>query len=132
MIVQFFDREVESNPLNGMRIDENKKLLEFLDRLDERPAFCCELVGANGYKLLLGVGGPLGCAQFSHESGAPPYMMATTTGSKGRNEDVVFLIGGTPSPIPGRYCLPQVVIKEVAMHFQATGSMSPAVEWEEV
>lgn len=132
MIVKFFDRENELNPFNGTHISEDKKLLDVIENNASRAPFFCELVGENGCNLLLGIGGLIACAQYSRRDGKPPYLMATTAGSKQRNEDVEFLTGGTLTPVPARYCLPLNVVKKIAVFFQKTGEASPAVEWEEI
>jgi hypothetical protein len=56
MTVLFFDRQELSNPMNGLRIKSKIELDEALEKLGNREPFVFELVGENGYKLLVGVG----------------------------------------------------------------------------
>jgi hypothetical protein len=132
MNVQFFDRQDEQNPLNGSTISQRDRLLEVLNRLQGRAPFFCELVGKNGYKVLLGIGGATGCVQYSKVDGNPPYLMAVSRNQERPKENAEFLIGGTLSPILSRYCLPIDTVKEIAAYFQMTGERSPMVSWEEV
>lgn len=132
MTTEFYDRHDDQNPANGTAINDRNHLLGIIDSFAERPPFFCELVGENGCNLLLGVGGPIGCAQFSRQDGSTPYLMATTSASKGKNEAVDFLIGDTPTPVPGRYCLPFALVREIAFYFQETGGRNPIVDWEQI
>ena len=132
MNVEFFDREDQRNPFNGLIIDQKTHLLELLDQLQGRAPFFCELLGQNGYTALVGIGGPRGCVQYSRTDGAPPYLMAVSQDPEHSREYFEFLIGNTPSPVPSRYCPPFDIVKDIAAYFQATGERSLAVSWEEI
>ena len=128
MKVTLFDLQDERNPLNGCAFERETSLLAALDSLRSRPPFFAELVGDNGDKLLIGIG-DVGCVQHSDGDGHPPYLMAVSQAS----QDIVeYLISDTPSPVPGRYCLPFEAVREIASHFQRTGERSPLVSWEEI
>jgi Immunity protein Imm1 len=132
MNVEFFDREDSQNPLNGSIITEKSRLLELLDQLQDRSPFFCELLGQNGYIILLGIGGPRGCVQHSSLDGRPPYLMAVSQDPQPLEQYIDFFIGGTASPVPSRYCPPFDTVKDIAAYFQMTGERSPAVSWEEI
>ena len=132
MTVRFFDRQYESNPLNGRILERDSELLETLESLRSRPPFFAELVGQNQYNLLIGLGGPNGSVQYSRTDGVPPYLMAVGPNGGPSGEYLEFLIGNTPTPVPRRYVLPFDLVKEVAVHFARTGERSPAVLWEEI
>jgi len=132
MDVQFFDRQDEKNPHNGSTISQRYQLLEVVSQLQDRAPFFCELIGKNGYKILLGIGGVTGCVQYSKDDGNPPYLMAASRHQERSEKYVEFLTGGTLSPIPSRYCLPIDTVKDIAAFFQMTGERSPIVSWEEV
>jgi hypothetical protein len=132
MNLEFFDRENERNPLNGSIISQRGHLRELLNQLQDRSPFFCELLGQNGQKILLGIGGPKGCVQHSNIDGSPPYLMAVSENPEHQGEHVDFLIGGTSTPVPSRYCIPFKTVNEIATYFQMTGGRSPMVAWEEV
>jgi hypothetical protein len=132
MAVQFFDRQDKSNPLNGATIDDKEELLKVLDALRSREPFFCELVGENGYNLLLGVGRDIGCAQYSPSDGSTPYLMAVAATNQDSNEYMDFLTANTPSPVPRRYCVPFEAAKQIAAHFIETGNCWPGVSWEQI
>jgi hypothetical protein len=132
MAVQLFDFQDKTNPLHGARIDDREALLKVLDGLRSREPFLCELVGENGYKLLLGVARTIGCAQYSPSDGSTPYLMAVATSEQDSNEDMEFLCGDTPSPVARRYCVPFETAKQIAGHFIETGNRWPGVSWEEI
>lgn len=91
-----------------------------------------ELIGANGYILVVGIGGPVGCVQYSHSDGNPPYLVAVAPNPIAEDEYIEFLTGNTPTPIPARHILPFEKVKEVVKYFHETGTRSAAVSWEEV
>ncbi len=132
MTVEFFDRQEESNPLNGTRISNKTDLLKILDSLRNREPFFLELVGENGYNLLIGLARMIGCAQYSRQDGSSPYVMAVTTGELDNDGYMEFLTADTATPVPRRYCIPFDLVKEVAAHFLLTGEPSPALKWEEI
>jgi hypothetical protein len=130
--VQFFDRQDEGNPISGVTVPDPGELRFLLDRMRNRPPFFAELVGENGFKLLIGIGASEGCAQYSATDGSPPYMMARATTPCPVEGEAEFLIGGTASPVPRRYCLPWETLVQVASHFVTFGERFPGVAWEEV
>jgi hypothetical protein len=129
--VIFFDREDKNNSQNGTALDHSGKLTEILESVRGKSPFFCELVGENGYNLLLGIG-TAGCAQYSRNDGSAPYLMAVDPTAKPADGYMQFLIGGTPTRISTRYALPFDLVKIVAADFLGTGGTSQAVQWEEV
>ena len=134
MLVRFFDRENESNVLNGSLLDSDDALTIVLDTLRDRSPFICELVGDNSYNLMIGVGGDSGCwcVQYSAADGDLPYWMALGSASEEHREDSEFALGGTATPVSVRYCLSSETARAVAVFFRQTGDRSPAVSWEEI
>ena len=41
-----------------------------------------------------------------------------------------FMMGGQPFYVPAKFILPFEKVKEIAIHFQQTGALSPAFRWE--
>ena len=131
MKVQFFDRQDAANSLNGMSITSLSEFHSALESARGRPPFFTELIGDNGFKLLLGIGGEEGCAQFSSVDGTAPYLMAVSL-DKGEEGEQVFLIDDIASPVPKRYCLPNNIIEDIAATFLQTGQRRSDVPWEEI
>lgn len=52
-----------------MRCTSAEEVLALIESLRNRPPFFCELVGENGFNLLVGIGGDVGCAQLSRTDG---------------------------------------------------------------
>ncbi len=132
MSITFCDIQDSSNPFNSSTVSNPQDLLTLLNSMLERSPFFCELVGDNGYKLLVGIGPRVGCAQYSPADGGVPYLMAVAPKEIQPTVNVGFLTGDTLSPVPGRYCLPIEVIKRIASDFVETGTASSVVEWEEI
>lgn len=131
MMAQFFDRQDIDNPLNGTSITKLSELRSALKSTRGRSPFFAELIGDNGFKLLLGIGSDEGCAQFSSVDGSPPYFMAVAPDG-GEEGEKVFLIGDTASPVLKRYCLPYDAIEAIAETFLQIGRRKSDVVWEEI
>jgi hypothetical protein len=133
MNVRFQDLEEHDNPRNGERFADTHELVALLEQLRRsRSPFMCELVGDNGTTLTVGIGGDNGCVQHARGDGTPPYLMALMP-PEGQSvlHEMEFLVGGTPTPIEGRYCLPFGKLAEIVAEFAASGKRSDAVNWEE-
>jgi Immunity protein Imm1 len=132
MIVRIYDCQDEASSVNGLAVTSDDQLLQVLDGLRAREPFFAELVGENGYELLIGIGGAVGCAQFSRSDGEPPYLMAVAPDPVPEHKQVEFLCGNTPTPVPSRYILPFDKIKDIASQFRRSGRCSTDVSWEEI
>jgi hypothetical protein len=133
MRTRFFDLEDESSPLNGTVIETPSELGVLLKSLSHRPPFIAEFIGENGIRLTLGLGNaPEGCAQFTSADGLPPYLLAVSPHPQSSNEDLVFLMGHTATPMSRRNCLPVKLVEEIAAVFVETGQRKLDVNWEEV
>jgi hypothetical protein len=130
MTAIFHDQENPSNPLNGHRV-ASSEVGQLLRSLQTREPFFCSLEADSG-TLLVGVGRELGCIQFTPKDGGPPYLMATTGSMEDDDEYVEFLSGGTPSPVPRRYCLPWLLVERTVAAFLDQGVVPSDLEWEEV
>src|SRR5215470_17783591 len=106
MIVKFHDYQDQTSSLNGLAVTSDDLLLRVLDGLRAREPFFAELLGENGYQLLIGIGGTVGCAQFSRSDGEPPYLVAVAPDPVPDHKQIEFLCGNTPTPVPLRYILP--------------------------
>jgi hypothetical protein len=131
MKAQFFDRQDETNPLNGTVLHDSSSLRDIIIRMQQRAPFLAELIGENGCALLLGLGSSDGCVQFSSTDGSPPYWMAVGSDPEGTGEQN-FLIGNTATPVPRRYCISMERVEEIATTFLASGQRALDMVWEEI
>ena len=76
MRIKSLDLQDSASHWNGSFIEDAVSLTRLLEDSKERRPFFLELEGTNGYKLTIGIGGPLGCVQFSSIDGEPPYLVA--------------------------------------------------------
>ena|SRR6266446_7606757 len=132
MIVRIRDCQDQTSSVNGLAVTSDDQLFQVLDSLRTRKPFFAELVGDNGCTLLIGIGGVIGCAQFSRSDGEPPYLMAIAPKQFAEHGHVEFLVGNTPTPVPSRYILPFENIKNIASAFRHTGTRSADVTWEKI
>jgi len=132
MTVRFFDRQDAANPANGSVITDATELRALLSSLSGRPPFFAELIAESGFTLLLGLGSAGGCAQCSPTDSSAPYLMAVSRASPDSKAEMSFLMGDTPSPVPGRYALPHETVVAIAEAFLETGHRSADVAWEEI
>src|SRR5262245_22666538 len=131
MNVTFFDLQDQSNALDGVTIEGDKELLSLLDSLRDRVPFFAELRGENGYHLVLGIG-EVGCAEYSHGEGHPPYLVALAEAPHESKDYTGFMAGGTLTPVPRRFVMPFEQVKHIALYFRNIGGRSPSVSWEEI
>jgi hypothetical protein len=152
MKLEFLDMEDENNPLNRALIDSDQELVRILDQLRHRKPFGLRLKGENGFTLDICLAREFGSVQHSTSSGDTPYLMAVAPGSspilstgvvgpyalactadeKNGAETPEFLVGGTPTPIPTRYCLPYGLLRDIAVYFLKSGERDTRVVWESI
>ena len=132
MNATLYDRQESNSPLNGTKITHSDQLRSVLSTVRDREPFFAELIGDNGFKLLLGLGSNEGCVQFSSVEGDPPYLMAVAPRVDESKPERSFLIGNTPTPIPARFALPSEVLLSIAGEFIDSGGRSEMVTWEEI
>jgi len=130
MNVTFSDLEDRTNSLNGTVARDRERLLQILEGLRNRPPFARELTGDNGFLLDVGIG-TLGHAQYCRSDGEPPYLLAVAPPPRRAGRSVELLVGGTPTPIASRYCMPFHWVSEIAGYFLETGRAHPAFMWED-
>jgi hypothetical protein len=131
MKVRYDNQQDDLDPMNGGVFSDQEKLIELLDSRRNDPPFAARLSGDNGFELMIGIGGDVGCVQYSHSNGDLPYLMAVPPGPQ-PSGDVEFLMGGTATPIPARYILSFDELKKVVLYFLETGDRINAVSWEAI
>jgi Immunity protein Imm1 len=131
MNVTFLHTDDRANSLNGVDISDSEQLFEILEGLRNRDPFVCKLTGENGFEIDIGIGKD-GCVQYSRTDGEPPYLLAVAPGEERQGEEIEFMMGGTPTPIANRYCMPFHYVREIAGYFLTTGHTHPAFSWEGV
>lgn len=132
MTVTFQDQQEPKNVANGRVLSAPADVMQLFESLRGRAPFMFELIGENGHSLTVGYSDSVGAAQYAASDGKPPYAMAVNEEAADDEACVEFLAGGTPTPIPGRFCLPINRVVAIAQEFVATGERSAAVTWEEI
>ena len=132
MKVRYNNDEDKFDPMNGSVISNSDMLTELLEARRNRAPFMADLVGDNGFELLIDIAGDVGCAQYGRSDGEPPYLMAVSPHPPPVKVGYVeFLSGGTPTPVAARYIISFDELKQIACHFLNTGGRSDAVSWQE-
>jgi hypothetical protein len=133
MNVTFFDRDDAANHFNGTLISNDDTLLRILmlQSKQDRPPFFCELVGENGFCLLVGIG-RIGCAQYSRSDGEVPYLMAVANERSPKGGCIEFLFQGIPTDVRAGFCVSFPIVLEIAKYFRETGGAYPAISWEKI
>jgi hypothetical protein len=132
MKVTFQDQQEPASVATGRVLSTPADVAQLFDALRGRPPFMFELIGENGDSLTIGYSDSVGAVQHAASDGRPPYRMAVNEESLDDEAAVEFLAGGTPTPIPGRFCLPIQRVSAIAQEFVATGERSAVVTWEEI
>jgi hypothetical protein len=130
MNLQYLNQQDDSDPMNGSVIVKSADLMELLDSKRNEAPFVAELRGDNGFMLVFGIGGGIGCVEHRRTDGDLPYLMAVSQHPPIESGDIEFLCGGTPTPIPGRNILSFAELKQIATRFLETGERSDLVSWE--
>lgn len=132
MKVQYLNYQNKLDPMNGAIIAENAKLAKLLVDRRSDPPFLAELSGDNGFHIEFGVGGDIGCVQYSSIDGKPPYLVAVSQHPQIKDGYAEFLTANTPTPVPARNILSFDELKQIVLHFLETGQRSDAFSWEPV
>ena len=133
MITRFEDLENEDSPRNGEMLSDPATVVGLINQLrDVHPPLMCQFVNDIGFNLTVGVGRDFGCAQYSSNDGMPPFLMAESRNDNSDRSAMEFVVGGTATPIDGRYRLSISEMVEVVIEFVTTGVRSSKVAWQEL
>jgi len=81
--------------------------------------------------LTVGLGKNVGFVQFVNAAQEPPYMLAREDQSD--NPDFVeFNAGGTPTPIPARYCMDVGKVVDIVIFFFENKKLPEHIRWESI
>lgn len=132
MMATFHDQQEPTNAANGRALSSRTDVAQLFESLKGRPPFMFELVGEEGHSLTVGYSDSVCTVQYAASDGQPPYLIAVNEGASDDEAFVEFMAGGTPTPIPGRFCLPTERVVAIVQEFVATGARSAALTWEEL
>ena len=80
MKVRYINQQDETVQMNGAVVADNDELDELLVPRRKNISFIAARVsGDNGFEITVGIGGSVGCVQYNHSDGAPPYLMAVSS-----------------------------------------------------
>ena len=132
MTCTLYDRQHSGTlAYSGMPVESAEEVESFLRRVDGETAFIVELIASAGERLMIGAGAPVSFVQYTGKDGIPPYLCAVANPMT-RNDDVEFLIGDTPTPIPAQFCIPFEGALEIAKEFCSSGKRSEKFRWVEI
>jgi hypothetical protein len=132
MIVRYKNQQDKSDPMNDVAITSKKELSDLLRARRHNAPFLARLSGHNGFEIMVGIGGEIGCVQYSRSDGRPPYLMAHSANPPLKSGDVEFLTANTPTPVPAEEIISFEEIEEIALHFLETGERSDIVIWQDL
>jgi hypothetical protein len=130
--IYFRNYQDKLDPNNGRAISSADELATFLDQMRTAIPFIAHFSGPADFRIEFGIGGDFGCVQISRMDDDPPYLMAVSADRPIKSGDFEFLCGNTPTPIPARHILSFEELKQIVLHFLATGERSNAVSWESI
>ena len=132
MIVRYKNQQDKSDPMNDVAITSKKELSDLLRARRYNAPFFARLSGDNGFEIMIGIAGKVGCVQYSRSDSSLPYLMAHSTNPPLKSGDVEFLTGNTPTPVPAAEIVSFEELEQIALHFLETGERSSAVSWEPI
>lgn len=130
MIVHYDNEQDDLDPMNRTVVGSSAQLSELLDSRRNNAPFFARFSSDNGFEIMVGIGGNVGCVQYSRGDGSPPYLMAASFHPPMKHGCVEFLTADTPTPVAARYIISFDELKTIATHFLATGERSNAVSWQ--
>lgn len=132
MIVRYKNQQDDSDPMNNVAITSKRELSHLLQVRRNNSPFLARLSGDNGFEIMIGIGGDVGCAQYSCSDGSRPYLMAQSANPPLKGGDVEFLTANTPTPVPASEIISFEELEQIALHFLETGERSDIVCWEDL
>lgn len=130
MIVRYKNQQDESDPMNDIAITSKKELSDLLRARRRHAPFLARLSGDNGFEIMVGIAGQVGCAQYSRSDGSLPYLMAHSANPPLTSGEVEFLTADTPTPVSASEIISFEELEQVALHFLETGGRSSDIRWE--
>jgi hypothetical protein len=91
----------QHHPIDATAVRQEQELRHVLDEFRRREPFIAESTAENGFKLTIGIGGSIGCAQYSHSNGLRPISSRYWTDQKLRRASawLRFAFGNQPTEI---------------------------------
>jgi hypothetical protein len=130
MIVRYKNQQDDSDPMNDVAITSKRQLSNLLQTRRINAPFLARFWSDNGFEIMVGIGGELGCVQYSRSDGRRPYLMAHSPNPPLNSGGVEFLTANTPTPVPAAEIISFAELEEIAIHFLETGERSSLVLWE--
>lgn len=130
MIVRYKNQQDDSDPMNDVAITCRRQLSDLLQARRNNAPFLARLSGESGFEIMIGIGGQVGCVQYSRSDGSRPYLMAHSPNPPLKGGDVEFLTANTPTSVPAAEIISFEELKEIVLHFLETGERSSSVFWE--
>jgi hypothetical protein len=124
------NKQDHEDPLNGSAIETDAELTKLLEQARTQKPFFFRLSCDNGFELMVGIAGNLGCIQHSRSQGESPNLLAISAHPPLKRGYVEFLTANTPTPVAARYIINFDELKQVAAHFLRTGERTNEVVWQ--
>jgi hypothetical protein len=132
MKIKYVNQQDKFDIMNGEVIADEASLVDLLNRRRSNAPFFGRFSGDNGFELMIGMGGEIGCVQHSRTDGDPPYLVAVAPQPRLASGYVEFLTANTPTPVPARNILTFDELKKIALYFLETGERCDAFSWDSI
>lgn len=128
----YSNQQEKNDPFNGPVIVSRGEFSEWLEKLRTKRPFFIRLSCDDGFEILFGIAGYLGCVQHRLSYGESTNLMAVSRHPSMMRGHVEFLTANTLTPVAARYIISFDELKEVVLHFLQTGERSGAVGWQKL
>ncbi len=112
-------------------LNTKKQLRQVLLELEHEPDPNIAVIHSSGDFLSISVMGLCALVRFTHSSGDPPYLSASTGETSDPDCTFEFLVGDTPTPVPTDRCIPIEGAMAIAEYFFDKGEIPRFVKWKE-
>jgi len=132
MKVTYENDEHQDDPDNGGDFSSISDVLRLLDEQPpyRRRPFSFHLINERGLWLTVGIERKFGFVQHEEDEGGPYFLALDRATAQVSTSNMEFMVGGTPTPIPGRFRVSVDKLKRIVQEWLTTGARSNEVEWE--
>ena len=134
MKVTYENNEHKDDPDNGRAFSSVSEVLPLLDEQPpcRRCPFSFHLIDERGRWLTVGIEAEFGFVQYEEDEGGPYFLALDPETARVSTTNMEFMVGGTPTPIEGRYRVAVGKLKTIVKDWVTTGERSRQVAWETV
>jgi hypothetical protein len=117
--------------LDGTLLASQEDVLALIDSAANREPFMGEIDSEKGDILTVGIG-KCCYASVGPREGGSPFFDAVSSSRNVKGKYCTFLLGGTLTEIPSKYCLTRSELLVIIARFVEEGVKHDSIQWEQI